>query len=114
MLGRKVREITQRLSNDAAAEYVGLAPQTLNRWRGEGRGPRFMKLGSRVVYDQADLDEWLAANRRRSTSEYEARGIVKPIEEPGGAQRRRMSLNLPAAATRSRLKPENKKKPRGP
>ena len=62
---------TQRYDNNAAAEYIGLAPQTLNRWRGEGRGPRFMKLGSRVVYDQADLDEWLAANRHQSTSEYE-------------------------------------------
>jgi hypothetical protein len=29
----------------------------------------FIKLGRRVVYDPADLDAWLAAGRRRSTSD---------------------------------------------
>jgi predicted DNA-binding transcriptional regulator AlpA len=63
--------LPRRFKTKAAATYCGVAEQTFNRWRGEGRGPHFIKLGSRVVYDQSDLDAWLAENRRRSTSEYE-------------------------------------------
>jgi hypothetical protein len=58
-----------RLNNIDAAKYIGVAPQTLNRWRVEGFGPHFLKLGARVLYDQRDLDRWLDANRFRSTSE---------------------------------------------
>lgn len=51
------------------AVYLGVAVQTLARWRCEGGGPAFLKLGSRVRYERADLDLWLDARRRRSTSE---------------------------------------------
>jgi hypothetical protein len=54
---------------DAGRYLGGLAVQTLARWRVEGRGPRFFKLGSRVRYDRADLDTWLESQRRRSTSD---------------------------------------------
>ena len=58
-----------------AANYLGLAVQTLSRWRVEGGGPPYLKLGSRVRYDRADLDEWLDQRRRRTTAE--PRPIVK-------------------------------------
>jgi len=53
----------------ATASYLGVAKQTLARWRCEGGGPAFLKLGTRVRYERADLDSWLDARRRRSTSE---------------------------------------------
>ena len=37
--------------------------QTLAKWRFEGRGPAFFKLGSKVAYRGSDLNEWLAAQR---------------------------------------------------
>lgn len=37
------------------AERWNLSPKTLQRWRGEGRGPRFMKMSKRVVYPMDDL-----------------------------------------------------------
>lgn len=43
--------------------------RTLEGWRLRGGGPAFIKAGSRVVYRRADLDAWLAANRRLSTSD---------------------------------------------
>jgi hypothetical protein len=54
-----------------AAEYTGLAVATLNKYRVTGMGPPFLRPGGarRVLYDVADLDAWLAASRRRSTSE---------------------------------------------
>ena len=44
------------------AEYLGLPPQTLANWRSQGRGPRYAKLGSRVVYGRADLKGFFEAN----------------------------------------------------
>jgi predicted DNA-binding transcriptional regulator AlpA len=52
-----------------AATYLGLSPKTLETLRTRGGGPPFLKLGRRVVYRKADLDTWLAARVRRSTSD---------------------------------------------
>ena len=35
-------------------------PQTLRVWRCQNRGPAYLKLGSRVIYSGAALNEWLA------------------------------------------------------
>src|SRR5215469_10631304 len=54
----------------AAAEYIGLKPSTLEKWRLLGKGPRFIKIGSRSVgYTEADLDAFIEADRRTSTSD---------------------------------------------
>jgi excisionase family DNA binding protein len=60
-------------STSVAASYLGLSPSYLNKLRCTGGGPYFVKLGRRVLYRKADLDSWLEACRRRSTSEQEAR-----------------------------------------
>ena len=46
-----------------ASEYVRLAVQTLSRWRCEGRGPDYFKVGGKVFYARPDLDAFLAAAR---------------------------------------------------
>jgi hypothetical protein len=53
----------------AAAEYCGLSPSTLEKKRLTGTGPVYRKVGKIVVYTPEDLDAWLEANRRRSTSD---------------------------------------------
>lgn len=54
-----------------AARYLGLSPSCLNKWRCQRTtGPRFCKLGRRVVYRQSDLDAWREQNACNSTSEY--------------------------------------------
>jgi predicted DNA-binding transcriptional regulator AlpA len=52
-----------------AAQQLNLAVATLRRWRWAGRGPRFIKLGAAVRYDLADVDAFVEASRRRSTSD---------------------------------------------
>ena len=54
-----------------AAKHLGLSASTLNKWRVDGRGPRFVKLGRSVCYRPVDLDAWLAEQVRSSTSEYD-------------------------------------------
>ncbi len=54
----------------AAAEYLGLSPQTLEKWRCWGsEGPTYYKIGFLVRYSQQDLDRWLQSRRRVSTSD---------------------------------------------
>lgn len=52
-----------------AANYLHLAPVTLERFRLNGNGPSFCKLGRSVRYRKVDVDEWLASRVVRSTSE---------------------------------------------
>jgi predicted DNA-binding transcriptional regulator AlpA len=60
----------RRLRAPEAADYLGLSPSTLAKMRLRGDGPRYAKAGPRiVVYDVADLDIWLTARKRSSTSE---------------------------------------------
>jgi excisionase family DNA binding protein len=57
------------LPTERAAAYLGLSPKTLETLRTRGGGPPFLKLGRRVVYRKTDLDTWVAARVRRSTSD---------------------------------------------
>lgn len=57
------------LPTEHAAAYLGLSPKTLETLRTRGGGPPFLKLGRRVAYRKSDLDTWLAAKVRRSTSD---------------------------------------------
>lgn len=63
-----------RLSTKQAAHYLGLSARSLERWRGIGEGPPFLKLGDRVRsavrYLKSDLDAWLVGQRFNSTAEY--------------------------------------------
>ena len=64
-----MRNPTDLLTTEEAARYLRLSPRTLERYRVTGEGPRFLKIGRRVLYRQSDLDEWLKNKSRRSTSD---------------------------------------------
>ena len=55
------------MTTKEAATYVGLAQPTLERFRVEGQGPRYYKLGGAVRYSKQLLDEWLERNIASST-----------------------------------------------
>lgn len=52
-----------------AARLLGLSPRTLEKHRCDGTGPIYRKLGGRVVYTVADIQLWIEAAARQSTSE---------------------------------------------
>jgi predicted DNA-binding transcriptional regulator AlpA len=60
---------SRKLNVTEAAEYIGLSASTLSKRRVFGGGPKYLKLGRRVVYDTRELDAWLDAHRRASTSD---------------------------------------------
>jgi predicted DNA-binding transcriptional regulator AlpA len=57
------------LKTRAAAAHIGTSKSFLDKARCTGDGPPFYKIGSSVIYDEADLDEYMAARKRRSTSD---------------------------------------------
>ena len=51
-----------------AAGYLNVLPSYLERLRCNGDGPVFIKRNGMVRYDPDDLDVWLEAGKRHSTS----------------------------------------------
>lgn len=57
------------LSPVEAAHYVSSSISTLAKLRLKGGGPTFCRIGRAIRYRRSDLDGWLAATARRSTSD---------------------------------------------
>jgi hypothetical protein len=57
------------ITEQALADYLGVAVQTPRKWRLTGEGPRYIKIGRAVRYHPDDVDAFVAASRRRSTSD---------------------------------------------
>ena len=64
-----------------AAEYLGVAAQTLCKWRCVGGGPRFVKFGRAVGYRISDLDEWAAGRVCNSTSDPNYQTMPDPAND---------------------------------
>jgi hypothetical protein len=60
---------SKRVRTKDAANYCNCSESYLNKLRSIGGGPVFIKRGRLVVYDTSDLDAWLDAGRRTSTSD---------------------------------------------
>lgn len=63
--------MAEYLSETEAAKRGRVSPKYLKKLRCVGGGPTFIKVGGgrRVIYDAADLDQWMAGSKFRSTSE---------------------------------------------
>lgn len=47
------------LTIDEAAEVLRTPVSTLRYWRHMNKGPRAARIGGRLMYRQADLEQWL-------------------------------------------------------
>ncbi len=57
------------LRTPEAARFLGLSGRTLEKHRTYGTGPRYSKIGGRVVYAVDDLQAWVSRGDRASTSD---------------------------------------------
>ena len=57
------------ITPDILAERWNIKRSTLNQWRWNGRGPKFLKLGRQIVYRIQDVEEFENENVRQYTSE---------------------------------------------
>ena len=60
-----------------AGEYLGLSGRTLEKHRTFGTGPRYRKIGGRVIYALKDLEAWAEQGTQVSTTDPGA-GRVRP------------------------------------
>ncbi|CAN1577073.1 Helix-turn-helix domain, group 17 [Paracoccaceae bacterium] len=59
----------RHLNQIELAARLNISPRTLERWRWTGEGPRFMKVGGRVVYRLEDVEGYEDSQLRNSTAE---------------------------------------------
>lgn len=52
-----------------AAKYLVMSERTLERWRLQGAGPTYIKIGSLVRYDRDDLEAWEQSMRSHGDAE---------------------------------------------
>jgi hypothetical protein len=63
----------QHLDQKGLADRWLVSPRTLEQWRWQGKGPRYLKIGGRVVYREEDVTAFEATNLHANT--------VGPIRE---------------------------------
>ncbi|WP_370645824.1 helix-turn-helix transcriptional regulator [Corynebacterium sp. ACRQP] len=47
------------VNTEDAASFVGLSVKTLANMRSDGTGPKYLKVGSKVLYRVRDLENWI-------------------------------------------------------
>jgi phage terminase Nu1 subunit (DNA packaging protein) len=74
------------LTQQRLSDLIDVSERTLERWRVEGTGPAFVKAGRKVLYQPEDVDNWLAASRRQSTSEQReaSETVIRNAQKGGG------------------------------
>ena len=64
------------LTPQQAAEVLGLSVKTLATWRSTGRNALpYIRVGARIRYSVADLEDWLNTRARTHTSGATERGV---------------------------------------
>jgi len=56
------------MTQEQLARRWHISPRTLEQWRWLGKGPRFLKIGARVLYRELDVEVWEAAQVCQNTS----------------------------------------------
>ena len=68
----KAKEPIILISSKRTAAMLGIKLQTLRRWRYEGKGPEYIrmgaKIGSRVAYRIDAVERWIESHSFRSTA----------------------------------------------
>jgi len=75
----------RHLRTPEAARFLGLSHSTLEKHRVYGTGPKFSKLGGRVVYKLDDLKAWVETGMRSSTHDPLATKTL-PARRQAGSQ----------------------------
>jgi predicted DNA-binding transcriptional regulator AlpA len=64
------------LNENQAAELLGFSVRTLQSWRMQGGGPRYVKVGRSVRYPRRELIAFQKSKTVASTAETEMRGAA--------------------------------------
>jgi excisionase family DNA binding protein len=51
--------ITDVMTEPETAEHIGISLSGLRKWRSDGRGPPYVRLGRLIRYRRTVVEEWL-------------------------------------------------------
>ncbi len=71
-------------TEEEAAKRLRQPERTLQYWRWQGMGPRYVKQGRRVTYRREALDDWISKQERGTTSEKSSKTRRPIIPTPDG------------------------------
>lgn len=60
--------VVGKKNQEQLAEHWHMSPRTLEQWRWLGKGPKFLKIGARVLYRDEDVEDYEAAQLCQNTS----------------------------------------------
>ena len=69
-----VADLPALMTAPQLAKVLAISEKTLARYRLDGRGPRFIRVGRRILYRRESVIEYLAAREYTSTAEARHRG----------------------------------------
>jgi predicted DNA-binding transcriptional regulator AlpA len=70
-IGTTPHQRDELIDERAAAKMLGLSASTLRNWRVKGLGPIFLKISRVIRYRVSDIEEFISASARQSTSQTE-------------------------------------------
>lgn len=56
------------ITQEQLADRWHMSPRTLEQWRWLGKGPKFLKIGARVLYREQDVEAWESGQVCQNTS----------------------------------------------
>jgi hypothetical protein len=69
------------VNDQQAARFLGLGVQTLRSFRHLRKGPKYVKIGGRIIYRIADLEDFLNRNTIDPEGRAEGKWKRKPLVE---------------------------------
>ena len=60
---RLIMNQKEKFNHKDAAGYLGLAEQTLYNWRHHRKGPHYVRMGRKIIYLKADLDNFIESQK---------------------------------------------------
>jgi len=64
---------TLALTESEASRQIGVSISGLRKWRKNGQGPRYIKLGRLIRYRSSEIQSWLAAHTVSPAEQQEGR-----------------------------------------
>ena len=79
--------LTTAMTEQQAADYLGVSLSTLARERRRGEGPPHRKVGHQVRYHPGSLEDWLRAEKTDSErGRRPSRDLALPVQAKGAAK----------------------------
>lgn len=76
-------DLSENLDDEQFAAQCHVTTRTTARWRKNGEGPRYVRVGQRrVIYRLADIEEWLSGRTYRSNAQELAAALKQAAPLP--------------------------------